>query len=57
VKTGPDDSNCRNNAAHEPWPKGYIASSAYADLMMETHEQSQCFACGGWKIWTLKEVS
>jgi hypothetical protein len=51
----PDDSNCPNNAAHEPWPKGYIAASEYADRMMETHEQSQCPGCGLWKIWTPKE--
>lgn len=51
----PDTSACPNSAAHEPWPKGYLAGSAYADEMMATHEQSQCPECGLWKIWTPKE--
>lgn len=39
---------------HEPWPAGYIASSEYADLMMETHEQRACRGCGKYMIWEPK---
>ncbi len=53
----PDTSDCPNNAAHEPWPEGYIASSEYADKMMQTHDQSQCPECGAWRIWTPKEIA
>jgi hypothetical protein len=52
----PDTSDCPNNDAHEPWPKDYIASSEYADLMMQTHDQAQCPDCGLYKIWTPKET-
>ncbi len=52
----PDTSDCPNNAAHEPWPTGYVAASAYADQMMKTHDQSRCPECGRWKIWTPKET-
>jgi hypothetical protein len=51
----PPRTDCPNNAAHEPWPKGYLAASAYADRMLETHDCSQCPACGRWAIWTLKK--
>ena len=51
----PDASDCPNNAAHEPWPKGYLSASAYADEMTQTHDQSQCPGCGLWKIWTPKD--
>jgi hypothetical protein len=36
---------------HTPWPTGYIASSDYADLMMQTHDQRRCKGCGLWAIW------
>lgn len=36
---------------HTPWPTGYIASSDYADLMMQTHDQRQCKGCGLYCIW------
>jgi hypothetical protein len=39
---------------HSPWPRGYIAASEYADIMMETHVQRQCKGCGLWSIWELK---
>jgi hypothetical protein len=39
---------------HEPWPSEYVASSDYADLMMETHGQRQCKGCGLWAIWEPK---
>ena len=51
----PDDSDCPNNAAHEPWPKGFLSAMAYADEMLETHDQSQCPDCGKWAIWTPKK--
>lgn len=50
------DTDCPNNDAHEPWPKGYIAAGAYADQMMETHDQHDCPGCGRPLIWTLKET-
>lgn len=48
------DTDCPNNDAHEPWPKGFLASMAYADEMLQTHDQSQCTGCGRWVIWTPK---
>lgn len=39
---------------HEPWPGPYVASSEYADLMMETHDQRPCRGCGLWLIWEPK---
>jgi len=49
----PDTSD---NARHEPWPRGYIAASNYADEMVATHEQSRCPSCGELKIWTPKKT-
>jgi hypothetical protein len=46
---------CVNVAHHEPWPRGYLQCSDYADKMMKTHDQSQCPHCGLWAIWTPKE--
>jgi hypothetical protein len=40
---------------HEPWPEGYAASSEYADLMAETHDQRACKGCGRYYIWEPKE--
>lgn len=50
-----DNPDCPNVASHEPWPRGYIQSSDYADEMMKTHEQSECPDCGSLLIWTPKE--
>jgi hypothetical protein len=41
---------------HAPRPKGYVAHSEWADLMMETHDQRQCKGCGLWMIWEPKGV-
>lgn len=46
---------CPNAAQHEPWPRGYIQASDYADEMMKTHDQAQCPGCGLWEIWIPKE--
>lgn len=46
--------DCPNVANHEPWPRGYIQSSDYADEMEKTHNQSQCPGCGLQEIWTPK---
>jgi hypothetical protein len=51
----PPSTDCPNNAAHEPWPTGYLSSHAYAEQMMQAHNQSQCPACERWVIWTPKE--
>lgn len=50
-----DNPNCPNVANHEPWPRGYIQSSDYADKMMKTHGQSECPGCGSLLIWTPKQ--
>jgi hypothetical protein len=39
---------------HEPWPSGYIASSEYADLLAQAHDQRPCKGCGRWLIWEPK---
>ena len=39
---------------HEPQPRGYIAASNWADLMMQTHDQRRCRGCGKWLIWEPK---
>lgn len=51
----PAETDCPNNAAHEPWPRGFLSSMAYAEKMLKTHDQSQCPACGKWAIWTPKQ--
>jgi hypothetical protein len=50
----PDDSDCPNNAAHEPFPKGYLSASAYAEKLMDAGytQDGPCPGCGLWKIWT-----
>jgi hypothetical protein len=47
--------DCPNSAAHELRPKGYLAHSAWADEMAETHEQQQCPECSLWVIWVPKQ--
>lgn len=50
----PDDSDCPNNAQHEPHPRGYIAHCAWAEAATLVADQHQCPGCGLWKIWTPK---
>jgi len=43
---------CPNAAEHEPFPRGYLAASEYAEKLMETHTQeAPCPGCGLWFIW------
>jgi len=43
---------CPNAAAHEPFPRGYLAASEYAEELMKTHTQEEpCPGCGLWLIW------
>jgi hypothetical protein len=48
VNLNPD---CPRAADHEPFPRGYLAASEYADLLMQTHTQHRCPGCGRWMIW------
>jgi hypothetical protein len=51
VDPNPD---CPNAAAHEPFPRGYLAASEYAEQLMEQGrtQQDPCPGCGLWLIWT-----
>lgn len=51
---GDPDSDCPNAAAHEPFPRGYVAASEYAEQLMEAGrtQQAPCPGCGRWAIWT-----
>jgi hypothetical protein len=48
---------CPNAAAHEPFPRGFLAASEYAEKLMETHTQeAPCPGCGYWHIWVPKRM-
>lgn len=32
-------------------PRGYVATSDWADMMLRDHEQRQCAGCGRWSVW------
>jgi hypothetical protein len=50
------DSNpgCRRADLHTPSPRGYVAAWAWAEQMMQTHDQFQCPGCGRWLVWEPK---
>jgi hypothetical protein len=46
--------DCSNAANHTPCPAGYVASQAWAERMLETHNQVECPGCGLFMIWEPK---
>ncbi len=47
---------CRRASLHVPRPEGYVAAWAWAEQMLETHDQHQCPGCGRWLVWEPKET-
>jgi hypothetical protein len=50
----PGADGCPDRERHTPHPAGYIDHHLWAERMAETHDQTQCPACGLWAVWVKK---